>query len=314
MTQRLQITDYEDKLALLAQENQRLTERVAQYSLQAETTNAQADSKDKRIRQLMRDNDTIATRERRAREEADSLRERLRTAGEWQAEREGLQLRTRQLRDELEAVQLQLSGRETEWQRLQAKYQAASLELHALQVRAELPASPPRQHPQQQEDPQLELLVQQRGRDAARVAQLEREVREGEEAVEALSAEVERLNAALGKRMEEVGGYRREIDFLQHKVRTCEEALLNRRNAQPSSEQTIADTENRSKMEFAEGRLRSYEGEMEVLRQRCAVLRENTAALEARVSALLAEKALLQQRLTDQDFQLRERQDHLRMA
>jgi hypothetical protein len=46
-----------------------------------------------------------------------------------------------------------------------------------------------------------------------------------------------------------------------------------------SSEQTIADSENRSKIEFAEGRLKSYEGELDVLRQRCAVLRENTGAL-----------------------------------
>lgn len=54
--------------------------------------------------------------------------------------------------------------------------------------------------------------------------------------------------------------HKKEIDFMQHKVKTCEESLRQRNMVQLASEKSIAESESRTKIEIFEGKIRNYEG------------------------------------------------------
>jgi hypothetical protein len=55
-------------------------------------------------------------------------------------------------------------------------------------------------------------------------------------------------------------GYKKEIDFMQHKVKTCEESLRQRNMVQLASEKSIAEAESKTKIDIFEGKIRNYEG------------------------------------------------------
>jgi hypothetical protein len=44
--------------------------------------------------------------------------------------------------------------------------------------------------------------------------------------------------------------FKKEIDFLQHKVHTCEESLRQRNHIQIASEKSIAEAESKTKIEI----------------------------------------------------------------
>lgn len=78
----------------------------------------------------------------------------------------------------------------------------------------------------------------------------------------------------LGEAIDQNASFKKEVDFLQHKVKACEQTLESRRAPQITSERSIVDAESRSRLEISEGKVRGLEGEADLLRQKNTSLRE----------------------------------------
>lgn len=59
-----------------------------------------------------------------------------------------------------------------------------------------------------------------------------------------------RLNQVVADNTEKISTYKKEIDFLQHKVTTCEESLQSKKHINFGSEKSIGEGENKAKLEI----------------------------------------------------------------
>ena len=65
-----------------------------------------------------------------------------------------------------------------------------------------------------------------------------------------------RLNHVLSETIDQNATFKKENDFLQHKVISCEKAMENRKINILSSEKSINEFESKSKIDICEGKIK----------------------------------------------------------
>ena len=111
---------------------------------------------------------------------------------------------------------------------------------------------------------ELRGYIDQSQKDSETIKELQRKNLDHEDVYSAFSAEIMRLNNVVGEVINKNNHFKKEVDFLQHKVKACEESLDNRKVVLPVT--FHLEAEARTRVEISEGKLRSYEGEMDLLK------------------------------------------------